>query len=594
MIAQRLRTIATLLGLVWHSDPARAALSLSPIIPLSAGASFLAARVLLRALPSGDTDGVTRGAILFGLAFIANVWLGRVVRSTRIRLGELAVTEFNRRRVAAVLAPDEVTHLERPDYLDRLEVLRSRMFEVQQVPRMLGWLVDSGGGILVSFFLLLSVDPVLGLVVLGGVPAAIANARAQRNLERHAAAQASTSRRAMHLYDIATRPADAKEVRVNGIGDELMDRYRREWRHIDSSLLRGELLAGGIQTIGWMLQAAAFATGVILVLRGVRDRTLGPADIFVALGAMGLVIGQFGQAAGGLSNIGRIGGLFDALAAIENEARTEADPDPVTGTLPPARLDAGLTVQDVSFRYPTGSADALHDVSLSIPPGSVVALVGDNGAGKSTLVKLLFGLYQPNRGQILVDGIPLPDIDAPAWRARTSACFQDHLRLELRAYESIGAGDLTRIHDRPHIESAAERGGAAPTLAALPDAYDTQLGQRFGGADLSGGQWQKIAISRAMMRDSPLLLALDEPTGALDPLAELQIFRAYTDLARQLGQRTGAITVLVAHRFSTVRMADLIVVLSQGRIIEAGGHDDLIAADGTYAEMYDLQARHYR
>ena len=594
MIVDRLRTVLALLRLVWRSDAARAALALSPIIPLAAGLSFVAGRILLRSLPVDDPGGVTRGAVLFGLAFIGNVWLGRVVRSTRIRLGELAVTEFNRRRVAAVLAPAGVTHLERSDYLDRLEVLRSRMFEVQQVPRMLGWLVDSGGGILVSFGLLLSVDPKLGLVVLGGVPAAIANARAQRHLETVAATQSPSTRRAMHLYDIATRPSDAKEVRVNGLGDELLHRYGGEWRAIDRTLLRAEVLAGAVQTIGWMLQAAAFATGVILVLRGVRDRTLGPADIFVALGAMGLVIGQFGQAAGGLANIGRIGGLFDALKAVEDEATADRPTDGSAAVPPPGRLSDGIALQGVSFRYPTGSSDALHDVSLSIPAGSVVALVGDNGAGKSTLVKLLFGLYQPTDGRITVDGVGLADLDPAAWRARTSACFQDHLRLELPAYESVGAGDLDRIDDRPHIESASTRGGAHETIAALPAGYDTQLGQRFGGADLSGGQWQKLAISRAMMREAPLLLALDEPTGALDPVAELQIFRAYTDLARRIGETTGAITVLVAHRFSTVRMADLIVVLSEGRVLEVGAHDELLAAGGTYAEVYELQARHYR
>ena len=593
MIRSRLATILTLLRLVARSDPWRAALALAPIIPLSSALSFVAARLLLRALPAGDTDAVTRGAVLFGVAFVGTVWLGRVVRSTRIRLGELAITEYNRRRVAAVLAPAEVTHLERPDFLDRLEVLRSRMMEVGQVPRMLGWLVDSGGGILVSFALLLSVEPLLGLVVLGGIPAAVANARAQRRLERLHAAQAPRNRRAVHLYDVATRPADAKEVRVGGLGDELLDRYGREWRGADAALLRGELAAGAIQTLGWLLQAAAFAAGVLVLVDGVRRRDTGPADIFVALGAMGLVIGQFGQAAGGLSNIGRIAGLFDELAVVEAEATRTAVPA-AAATPPPDRLARGISLDGVSFRYPTAAADAVHDVTLELPAGSVVALVGDNGAGKSTLVKLLFGLYRPTSGTIDVDGVDLAALDAAAWRARTSACFQDHLRLELVARESIGAGDLERVDDRVHVLAAARRGGAEDTLAALPDGFDTQLGTRFGGADLSGGQWQKVAISRAMMRDRPLLLALDEPTGALDPLAEQRIFQAYTELSRELGRRTGAITVLVAHRFSTVRMAGRIVVLDRGSVVEVGDHASLMAAGGTYAELYELQARHYR
>ena len=594
VLTERLRTIQALVALVFRSAPRRAAIALSPIIPVSSGLSFLAGRQLLQALPRDDTAGITRAAITFSVAFIGTVWLGRVVRTTRIQLGELTSTEFNRRRVDAVLAPPTVAHLDRPDYLDRLETIRGRMFEVQQTPRMLGWLVDSGGGILVSAFLLLSVEPLLGLVVLGGIPAAIANSRAQRHLEEISKAQASTNRRAVHLYDLATRTTDAKEVRVAGLGPELLRRYEVEWRAADRALLAGEVRAGLIQGAGWLAQTAVFAIGVLRLVQGVREGDVSAGDIFLALGAMGMVVGQFGQAAGGLSNIGRVSRLFEALAEVEAEAAAHRHASPTPPGPTPVRLHQGVELDGVGFRYPGAAEPALTDVHLRLPPGSVTAVVGENGAGKSTLVKLLFGLYAPTEGRILVEGEDLAGRDAAGWQHRTSACFQDFLKLELVARESIGAGDLDAVEDHDRVVAAATRAAAADVVAKLPDGLESRLGSRFGGAELSGGQWQKIAIARAMMRTTPLLLALDEPTGALDPLAEQEIFRGYTELARSLGRTTGAITVLVAHRFSTVRLADQIVVLDAGRVLEVGDHESLVAARGRYAELYELQAKHYR
>lgn len=595
IVAERIRTIALLLGLVFRSDAWRTMLALSPIIPLSSGLSYLAGRELIRALPADDAARVTRGAVLFAVAFAGAVWLSRVVRTTRIKLGELAVTEFNRRRVAAMLGPARIDHLQRPDYLDRLETIRTRTFEVGQVPRMLGWLVDSGGGILVSAGLLAGIDPWLGLVVLGGAPPALVNARAQQRIDAVNSQNAASNRRALHLYEVATRASDAKEIRVFRLGDELLGRYRSEWRSASAKLLRAELSAGAINAVGWMLQAAVFAGGVAALIHGVEQRTIDAGDVFVGLGAMAMIVGQFGQAAGGLSNIGRVSRLFTDLATIEAEVAAERSVERPSGEhQAPTQLRDGIALRGVSFRYPGARNNALSDMTLDLPAGAVVALVGDNGAGKSTLVSLLFGLHAPTEGQVLIDGAPLADLDVEEWRARTSACFQDFVKFELIAREGVGAGDLDRVEDRAAVLAAAARGGSSDIIDALPNGLDTQMGTRFGGADLSGGQWQKVAISRAMMRDAPLLLALDEPTGALDPLAEQEIFQSYTAMARRIGGATGAITVLVSHRFSTVRMADRIVVLDGGRVRETGSHAELMARPDMYAELYELQARHYR
>jgi ATP-binding cassette subfamily B protein len=261
---------------------------------------------------------------------------------------------------------------------------------------------------------------------------------------------------------------------------------------------------------------------------------------------------------------------------------------------PPAVLKRGIALREVSFGYPPDGGLVLDRVDVDLPAGAAVALVGENGAGKTTLVKLLTGMYQPTAGQVLLDGVPLADIDLAAWRERTAATFQDFVRFELLAGETVGLGDLPRIDIEPALAEALHRADATAVTDALPDGLGTRLGRSFtGGQELSGGQWQRLALARGMMRDVPLLLILDEPTASLDAITEAALFERYLS-ARRLAGRAGAITLLVSHRFSTVRMADLIIVLDQGRIAASGDHASLIRAGGLYAELYELQARAYR
>jgi ATP-binding cassette subfamily B protein len=237
----------------------------------------------------------------------------------------------------------------------------------------------------------------------------------------------------------------------------------------------------------------------------------------------------------------------------------------------------------------------LAEVCLTLPAGSTVAIVGENGAGKSTLVKLLCGLYQPTGGRILLDGTDFRQMRAQQWWQRVSVGFQDFVRYELAARQAVGLGDLEKIADDSAVLAALERASGAEIVTRLPHGLDTQLGNS--GADcveLSGGQWQKLALGRAFMRVAPLLLILDEPTAALDPEAEDALFGQYAAQAQRIGRSAGAITVFVSHRYSTVRTADLIVVLSDGRVAETGDHASLMAADGIYAGLYAAQSRSYR
>jgi ATP-binding cassette subfamily B protein len=279
------------------------------------------------------------------------------------------------------------------------------------------------------------------------------------------------------------------------------------------------------------------------------------------------------------------------LEAVSRQARRRPDDSVVI----PHVLTDGIRLDHVSYRYPLGQDNVLSDINLLLPAGATVAVVGDNGAGKTTLVKLFAGLYLPTEGRITLDGIDLARLDPEQWRQRVSAGFQDHARFEFIVRESVGIGDLSRLDDRAEVAAALERAGASELLETLPAGLNTQLGPNWpSGVDLSGGQWQKVAIGRAMMRTAPLLLLLDEPTAALDAETEHRLFARWTAAAHQLRQTSGAVTVLVSHRFSTVRMADLIVVLDRGRVVEVGSHPELMARRGLYAELFELQAHSYR
>jgi ATP-binding cassette subfamily B protein len=315
-------------------------------------------------------------------------------------------------------------------------------------------------------------------------------------------------------------------------------------------------------------------------------------------GSVADLAGTVGWATRSLTVASRYLWLSDYAA---RAARPPADPAPV-----PVRLHRGLALEAVSFTYPDTARPVLEGVTLDLPAGSTVALVGQNGAGKSTLVKLLCGLYTPARGRVLVDGVDLRRLDPAAWRTRTAAGFQDYVRFMLLAREAVGVGDLGAVDDPAAVAAALERAAAGDVLAHLPAGLETQLGRYFravGGPGtaataaalaLSEGQWQKLALGRALMRPAPLLLVLDEPTASLDAPSEHALFRRFAGAARRTAAATGGVTVLVSHRFSTVRMADRIVVLERGRIVEQGTHDAHIGRGGLYAELYALQARAYR
>lgn len=254
----------------------------------------------------------------------------------------------------------------------------------------------------------------------------------------------------------------------------------------------------------------------------------------------------------------------------------------------PRPMQSGIVLEHVSFQYPTAGDEVLHDINLTIRPGEIVALVGDNGAGKTTLAKLLCRFYDPMGGRITMDGVDFRDFNIEALRREITMIFQDYIHYQLTARENIWIGDVRMNHDDDRIRSAAQQSGADEIISRLPHGYETVLGNQFdGGVELSIGEWQKIALARAFLRDAQLII-LDEPTSAISARVEHDIFQAFRTLLN------GRSALLISHRFSTVRMADLIYVLDEGRIVESGSHEELIHLGGQYAHLYEIQAQHYR
>jgi ATP-binding cassette subfamily B protein len=483
-----------------------------------------------------------------------------------------------------------VAHQERPEYLDRLSMLRNQVFVLDHMYMSLfttlGWLLR----LAVTMVLLAWVHPAVLLLGVFALPTAIASFW-RPDVERKAHERgAQAERLARHLFNLATTAASGREVRVIGIGDQILRDRRVAWERWYGPIAKARWGTALWNALAWAIFGGAYAGAMVFVVWGIHAT---PAQILLVLAA-GASLAAYVRAAVG--EIGFLRGFWAdgsrRLAWLEDYAAKQA----AAGDLPaPAVLRESIRFDHVSFTYPGASRLALEDISLSLPPGVVVAIVGENGAGKTTLVKLLAKMYEPTSGAILVDGVPLSRIAASDWRARMSGAFQDFFRFEFRARHTIGLGDLSRLEDEPAVAAAVGRADAGDVVARLKFGLDTQLGPTWpDGADLSFGQWQKFALARGFMRDEPLVLVLDEPTAALDAETEHSLFERYAVAAHSDRSVDGRITILVSHRFSTVRMADLIIVLEGARLVEVGTHEELIANRGTYSELYTIQAAAYR
>jgi len=533
-----------------------------------------------------------------GLALsAAGTWFLRTV-STRVqrrfRDKVTIALESHVARLQATVAT--IAHQERPDYLDLLDMLRNQVFVLDHMYMSVfatgGWILRLG----VTIALLVWVHPALFLLAAAAVPAVLTAAwrpRVERIVQERSA---QSERLARHLFTVATTAAPGKDVRLAGIGNSLIADRRRAWEHGHRPIADVRWRSAMWHTLAWAVFAAAYVSAIVFVASVLRA----PASsvlLVLAAGArlsayVGATVGEIGFLTGfWMYGAIRLAWLEDYAAAVSAKADR-----PV-----PQRLAKGIRFEHVSFAYPGTTRLVLDDVNLTLPAGAVVAVVGENGAGKTTLIKLLAKMYEPVSGAIYIDDTPLSRVRAEDWRRRMAGAFQDFFRFEFTARHAIGVGDIPRLDEAPAVMTAVERAGAGDVVVKLKAGIDTQLGPTWpGGVDVSFGQWQKLALARGFMRDEPLVLVLDEPTAALDAETEHALFERYAAAARGVGPvlwerpDNGRITILVSHRFSTVRMADLIVVLDGARVVEVGPHEELMARGGQYAELYNIQAAAYK
>ncbi|WP_338930725.1 ABC transporter ATP-binding protein [Streptomyces netropsis] len=573
------------------------------LLTLATGALPVAAAWLTKLALDGLTEGGTSTAALVGLAAgLAGVG---VVTAVTTHTNQYLQSQLERaiglltqgRLFTAVNGFVGLERFESPAFLDRLRLAQqaSAVGPGQVANGILGL---SQAAIMVTGFLgsLFVLSPAMtALVLAAGVPALVAELVLSRQRVRLHWDLGPTERREIFYGQLLSTVEAAKEVRLFGIGAFLHGRMLTDRRTADAAkaLLdrRDALVQSGLA----LLAALVSGGGVVWAVLAARSGHLSVGDIAIFIAAVAGVQGSLTAVAG------HVAGSHEAVMLFEHYldiVRCEPDLPVAAAPAPLPALREGVEFRDVWFRYSDEHPWVLRGVSFRLRHGEALALVGLNGSGKSTLVKLLCRFYDPTHGAILWDGVDLRNVDPARLRTRIGAAFQDYMAYDMTAAENIGLGDLDAFDDAERIRGAAERAGIHRKLSTLPRRYDTLLSRRFPmtsedgeaatGVVLSGGQWQRLALARAFLRDARDLMVLDEPASGLDAQAEAEIQEALRT------HRRGRTSLLISHRLGSVREADVIVVLAAGRVVERGGHADLMAADGEYARLFALQASGYR
>jgi len=585
------------LRLVWHIAPgwtaAQIALAIvQGLLPLVALYLY---RDIVNAVIRGASEADKAGAfhhagmliLLAGLTGLAMA-LARSVTTLVSEAQSQVVTDHISDIIHSKSVAVDLEYYENSRYYDVLH--RAQQEAPYRPTRIVNDLVTVGqSGITVAAIagLLISLHWIVGVVIIAAaVPGALVRARFSGNLYRWQRQRTMADRQSWYLHWLLTDGTRAKEIRLFDLGGLFMG-----WFRDLRKLLRRERLAITVKRSAADLGAGAGATVAVFgTFAYIAYRTIRGT---ISVGSMVMYYQAFQTSLTSLqSMLTGLAGLYEDnlfltyfydFLTLEPRLLEPAKPRPV-----PRPMKEGVVFHDVTFQYPETERTALADISIDIRPGEVAALVGANGSGKTTLVKLLCRLYDPHAGRITIDGVDLREFGTADLRRHISIIFQDFSQYQLTARENIWIGNTSLDPRDAAIETAARDSGAHEVLAALRNGYDTMLGKWFEeGEELSIGEWQKVALARAFVRDSEILV-LDEPTSALDPLAEWKVFEHIRELAK------GRAVVLISHRFSTVHTADRIHILDQGRIVESGSHDELMRLGGTYARMYEVQARAYR
>ena len=600
-----LRHLPPFFRLVWETSPAlfltdvglRVVRALIPVTALWVGKLVVDNVVRLATESYAVTDvgqwmdtgpGVAIvGLLLIELALaVLSDALGRATALCDSLLGDLFTNETSVRLMRHAAALD-LAHFEDADFYDHLErARRQTTSRVVLLSQTFGQAQDAVTVVSLGVGLAAYAPGLFVLLALALVPAFLGEAHFNAQSYSLAYSWTPERRELDYLRYVGASDETAKEVKVFGLNGYLADRYRRL---ADAYYRANRALA--VRRAGWgVLLSAAGTLGYYAAYAVIVYRTgLG----IYTIGTLTFLAGSFGRMRslleGMLSSFSTVSGQALYLADLFSFFDITPTVASAEGAVPvPEPIRDGFAFENVGFRYPGSEAWAVRGLTFRLRAGEALALVGENGAGKTTLVKLLARLYDPEEGRILLDGRDLREYDLDSLRQAVGVIFQDFVRYHLTAAENIAVGRIAAREDRPRIETAAQRSLADAVVAGLPEGYDQTLGKRFEtGVDLSGGQWQKVALGRAYMRDAQLLI-LDEPTAALDARAEYEVFERFKDLTE------GKTAVLISHRFSTVRMADRILVLDGGRVEEVGTHEELLASGGRYAELFELQAQGYR
>jgi ATP-binding cassette, subfamily B, bacterial len=551
-------------------------------------------RLLADGALAGDATQVTEGvvvvALLLGLAWV----LTGIGATEAMALSDRIAVYRTGRLIELISGVPTLEHLERPDYLTQVEQLNNGRRQLASAPRQVLGNVSSAARIITLLVLLGSVSPWLLLLPVATVPPLLADRLAKRITKRSEDAMATDRRLAGMIFDLSANAAAAGELRSYGLAPHLRSLHASLTGSLDHRAAREARKVLAVQSAGWLLYAAALMAAIGFVVIRASDGAISLGTVLMTVSLIRRSRAQLASAASSSAGMIATMSTADRLLWLEDHhAASVAD----AGTAPaPARLTSGIALRDLSFHYPGTERPVLSSLTLDLPAGATVAIVGENGSGKTTLVKLLLGMYRPTSGTIAIDGVPLASIAHDSWRERCTAAFQDFARFSLPAVESVGVADLTTLSSEPLALAALDRAGAEELPGQLPSGLATYVGGPYtGGHNLSGGQWQKLALGRAMRRaPAPLLVVLDEPTASLDAHAEHALFERYAEAASTSAAQSGTITLLVSHRFATVRMADLIVYLEEGQAAEAGSHDELLSRGGRYAELFTLQAEGYR
>ncbi|WP_435597347.1 ABC transporter ATP-binding protein [Streptomyces anulatus] len=589
-----LASIATLLRLAWRIDRPRLLKALGLLLAggLATPLIALGLKEFTEAALDGRVGHAVVTALVLSVLLVFELTLGHFAHLSYFELGEQQEMALHRELLDLSNGTHGIAHFDRPEYASTVTLVREELHLIRGWTEASLQLTVLVAQLAFSASLLAWVNPWLVLLPAAAVPPVVLGGRAQRLAEAAKERVAAQTQLSRHLVELSTTSASVKELRLFHAEDLILERQRDAWDTVTRTQGAAQLRAAGLRAAGHGLFALAHTAALLLVVRQAAAGSAGVGDVVLVVALAVNVSAQVATGLGLLTTLQKGARTLDRIDSLR-EWSVRSVPD---GTGPvPVRLERGLRLENVGFTYPGTGREVLRGVSVDIPAGRTVAVVGENGAGKSTLVKLLCGLYEPTDGRILVDGADLGSLSADAWRERTAALFQDFARMELLLRENVGVGSTAELHSDEAVTAALRASRAEALVAKVPGGLDGLLGRAYGdGAELSGGQWQSLGLARTLMRTDPLLVVLDEPASALDAAAEHALFERYTATASAAARANGAITLFVSHRFATVRTADLIIVLDGGVVAETGSHDQLMAGGGLYAELFALQARTYR